>query len=149
MIKTNNFMSIRHFFALSGIFLIISITAGVSHAQRGGFPGQRDFQGRGGFPGQGGISVSTKDGVASFLGEGEIYQKEIELATDLKKVLKERCGGNRRKAALRSTTARRRAAPSRRTSLYSPRYCSVAAVRTSIVSRCRQKGRLKASNSSN
>jgi len=90
MIKTNNFISIRHLLTLSGVFLIISITAGVSHAQRGGFPGQRDFQGRGGFSGQGGISISTKDGVASFLGEGEIYQKEIELTTDIKKMLKEK-----------------------------------------------------------
>jgi hypothetical protein len=89
MIKINNLISIRQFLTLSGIFLIILITAGVSHAQRG-FPGQGGFPGERGFPGQGGISISTKDGVASFLGEGEIYQKEIELTTDLKKVLKEK-----------------------------------------------------------
>ena len=89
MIKTNNFISIRQLLILSEIFLIILIAAGVSFAQ-GGFPGQEGFQGRGGFQGQGGISISTKDGVASFLGEGEIYQKDIELTADLKKVLKEK-----------------------------------------------------------
>jgi hypothetical protein len=73
-----------------GAFLIISITAGISYAQRSGFPGQDGFQGRGGFGGGSQISISTKDGVASLLGEGETYQKDIALTTDLKKVLKEK-----------------------------------------------------------
>ena len=94
MLKNNNSGSNRRLAAyttiFSGIFLIILIVAGVSYAQRGGFPGQGGFQGRGGFPGQGGISISTKDGVASLLGEGEIYQKEIELTADIKRVLKEK-----------------------------------------------------------
>jgi len=76
---------------LSGIFLVIPITAGVVNAQKG-FPGQGGFQGRGGFQDQGGISISTKDGVASLLGDGEIYQKDIEFTADLKKILKEQVG---------------------------------------------------------
>jgi hypothetical protein len=72
-----------------GTFLIISMTSGLSYAQRGGFPGQGGFQGPGGF-GQSGISISTKEGVASLLGDGEIYQKEIELTASAKKTLKEK-----------------------------------------------------------
>lgn len=75
----------------SGVFLVISLTTGVAHAQRG-FPGQGGFQGRGGFQGQGGVSITTKDGVASLLGDGEIYQKEIEFTEDVKNLLKEKVG---------------------------------------------------------
>jgi hypothetical protein len=93
MIKSN-FKSLKRLttfiYIFAGIFLFISIVAGISYAQRGGFPGQEGFQGRGGFPGQGGISISTKDGVSSLLGEGEIYQKEIELTADIKQKLKEK-----------------------------------------------------------
>jgi len=93
MIMNNNFKSIGRLPAIIlhclVIFLFIAVSAGLSFAQ-GGFPGQGGFQGRGGFGGQGGISISTKDGVAALLGEGEIYQKDIELTTDVKKILKEK-----------------------------------------------------------
>jgi Na+-translocating ferredoxin:NAD+ oxidoreductase RnfG subunit len=54
----------------AGIFLIITITAGVANAQ---------------------ITYPVKDAVVSFLGEGrEIYQKDIDLTRDVKKILKEK-----------------------------------------------------------
>jgi hypothetical protein len=64
-----------------GIFMIMTITAGVANAQ---------------------ISYPVKDAVVSFLGEErEIYQKDIELTRDMKKTLKEKLWWEPRESSIK------------------------------------------------